>query len=193
MFPCKIPLAHNMAHLRFPATPHCPSLSHLPSDTVLRCDVYSSSQSRLDTYPFPAFFWVYRLFTFLFPTSCYWWHHGPSPCSLSLHWFWHSLLSHGQQTIIFFNLSSTHLLLYIEILMDISASLWFYNEQPVYKQRDSWKETSPNCSLGFLNLSDWSTPLVHNCRNPKPYVRFKQIPTGWDWGTQFEWIHYAYG
>lgn len=138
-------------------------------------------------------FWVYRLFTFLFPTSCYWWHHGPSPCSLSLHWFWHSLLSHGQQTIIFFNLSSTHLLLYIEILMDISASLWFYNEQPVYKQRDSWKETSPNCSLGFLNLSDWSTPLVHNCRNPKPYVRFKQIPTGWDWGTQFEWIHYAYG
>lgn len=123
-------------------------------------------------------FWVYRLFTFLFPTSCYWWHHGPSPCSLSLHWFWHSLLSHGQQTIIFFNLSNTHLLLYVEILMDISASLWFYNEQPVYKQRDSWKETSPNGSLGFFNLSDWSTPLVHNCRNPKPYVRFKQIQQG---------------
>lgn len=68
-------------------------------------------------------------------------------------------------------LCKSHLLLCAETLADISVSLRSYNGEPMYREL-LVKKHNLIVSLGFPDLSDWSTALLYNCGTPKPEIRF---------------------
>lgn len=147
----------------FPSMLHCPSLSHLFQHTILRCDMYSSLQFRL---------WPCLC---LSGSSPYLSSFPPCPVTHSPVVHRLALCPYISLDTDFFHLVNilspllckSHLLLCAETLADISVSLRSYNRGTVYREL-LVKKHNPIVSLGFPDLSDWSTALLHNCSTPKP-------------------------